>query len=329
MKRHANRADEQKDQMVQIALDRRVLEFITAELQKFPLVEEGGKYVGYLLPPSSPKLRDLGLKSDVPALVVTDFLPSGPNAVRTAVELQPDGEYQESLFRRIERIDPDVEHLGTWHSHHCNGLRTLSEGDITGYGRTVNNRAYRPNYFFASLVTRLPRGPKDSDWIDHYVFVRGRDQYYRITESVVIVESPTVFGGVVEHPRRAGVTENPRHETKRPTPPSDKWTNLTWYDTQEGRKTLATDRQFFALLFKDKVVVTRSGVAITMTGKLNGTAVSITYPSDSGDSLCVTVALNRGAAAILKINASLQWRQLAVKATVAAAQELAVDPSSD
>src|SRR6266496_3030509 len=152
---------------VQIAFDRRVLEYIRAELTKSPDVEEGGKYVGYMLREGSPELKAVGLDRDRAALVVTDFLPSGPNAVRTAVELQPDGEYQEHLFRQLEQIDPEVEHLGTWHSHHCNGLPTLSDGDIDGYYRTVNKRAYRPEHFLASLVTRLPRNTDDVGWIDH------------------------------------------------------------------------------------------------------------------------------------------------------------------
>ena len=46
---------------VQVAFDERVRAYITAELMKWPNVEEGGKYVGYLLPVDAPQLRALDL----------------------------------------------------------------------------------------------------------------------------------------------------------------------------------------------------------------------------------------------------------------------------
>ncbi len=184
---------------LQVAFDRRVLDYIVAELKKSPTVEEGGKYVGYLLQEGSSQLSTLGLELNLPALVVTDFLPSGPNAVRTDVELRPDGEYQDRLFRRLEQIDPEIEHLGTWHSHHCNGLQTLSDGDVSGYHRTVNKRAYRPDYFLALLVTRLPHSTDDVGWIDHFLFARGQNEYDRINDSITIIDCPTRFGRHTGH----------------------------------------------------------------------------------------------------------------------------------
>ena len=287
-----------------------------------PQAEEGGKYIGYLVSEKSTQLRDLGLDPNRPALVVTDFLPSGPNAVRTPVKLLPDGEYQENLFRRAETIDPEIEHLGTWHSHHCNGLQTLSGGDVAGYHRTVNRAVYRPDFFLASLVTRLPRSPDDSDWIDHFLFVRRHDGYYRITESVVTVDWPTAFERIIAHPYRAGEVEDVRQDTQVRSSVREEQPNSVWHDTQEGRAILATDRRLFASLFRDSVVVTRRGLAITMTGRLNDTEISMTYPAASGDSRQVVVTLNHAAAAILTINAGLEERQIALKAARAAAQEL-------
>ena len=287
-----------------------------------PRSEEGGKYIGYLVSEKSRQLRNLGLDPSRPALVVTDFLPSGPNAVRTAVELLPDGKYQESLFRRAETIDPEIEHLGTWHSHHCNGLQTLSEGDVAGYHRTVNRVAYRLDYFLASLVTRLPRSPDDSDWIDHFVFVRRHDDYHRITESIVTVDWPTAFGRIIAHPQRAGEMEEPRRDTQVRSSLREGQPSSAWHDTQEGRAILATDRRLFTALFRDSVVVTRRGRAITMTGRLNDTEISMTYPEASGDSQQVMVTLNHAAAAVLTINAGLEERQIALKAARAAAREL-------
>ena len=287
-----------------------------------PQAEEGGKYIGYVVSEKSPQLRNLGLDPSRPALVVTDFLPSGPNAVRTTVELQPDGEYQESLFRRAETIDSEIEHIGTWHSHHCNGLQTLSEGDVAGYHRTVNKAAYRLDYFVASLVKRLPRSTDDSDWIDHFLFVRRHDDYYPITESIVAVDWPTAFGRIIAHPHRAGEVEALCHDTLARSSVREEQPSSAWHDTQEGRAILAVDRRLFASLFRDSVVVTRRGLAISMTGRLNDTEISMTYPAASGDSQQVLVTLKHAAAAILTINAGLQERQIALKAAQAAAQEV-------
>ena len=322
IKRHISKPQIQAPLHVQVALDRGVLGYVAEELSMSPRAEEGGKYIGYLLPEKSPQLRDLGLEPSRLALVVTDFLPSGPNAVRTAVELQPDGEYQESLFRRAEAIDPEIEHLGTWHSHHCNGLQTLSEGDVSGYHRTVNRTAYRPDYFFASLVTRLPTGPGDSDWVDHFLFVRGHDDYYRITESVVTVDWRTAFRGIIAHPHRAGKVEGLHQDTHLQSSVREEQPRLAWHDTQEGRVILATDRKQFASLFRDSVVVTRRDLAVTMTGRLNNTEIAMTYPAASDDSKEVVVILRHAAAAILTINAGLEDRQMALKAARYAAQEI-------
>src|SRR5207245_950776 len=154
--------------------------------------EDGGKYIGYLIEnghAGSEGRATLGIAG--PAILVTDFLPSGPNAKRTAVEFMPDGEYQEHVFRRAEGLDSNVEHLGSWHSHHCNGLERLSGGDIEGYFRTVNKANYRPNFFVASLVKKIPhQGSTPSDWIDHFLFVRGVDDFYRVTDTVRLVTFP-------------------------------------------------------------------------------------------------------------------------------------------
>src|SRR5437879_7951017 len=116
------------DGQTEILFDRQVLGFMLEELSRAPSVEEGGKYIGYMLVPGDPRLASLQVDQTARAIAIVDFLPSGPNATRTAVELMPDGPYQEGLFRSIEETDHLVEHVGSWHSHHCNGLRTLSSG---------------------------------------------------------------------------------------------------------------------------------------------------------------------------------------------------------
>ncbi len=304
---------------VQVAFDRRVLQNIVVELAKSPSVEEGGKYVGYLLPQDMPELRALGLDQARPALIVTDFLPSGPNAVRTAVELQPDGDYQERLFRQLEQQDSAIEHLGSWHSHHCNGLQVLSSGDIDGYHRTVNKRAYRPNYFIASLVTRLPRGTNDAGWIDHFLFVRGEDKYYRITDLIQVVEYPSRYTRLIDHSAQSnGSSERPRAAIPAPAPMEHN--QGMWYESSEGRMILAEDKRSFVARFGDAVVATRRGRAITMTGRLGEASVSATYPEDGGAQ--VVVAVNYAGATILQLTADLRWRDLAFTAAAVAAEHL-------
>ena len=301
-------------------MDRNVLGYITSDVAKSPDAEEGGKFVGYLLRSHNTELQAIGLDPETPALVVTDYLPSGPNAVRSAVELLPDGEYQERLFRQIEGLDSDIEHLGSWHSHHCNGLRTLSDGDIRGYFRTVNKTAYRLDWFLVSLVTRLPSDPSDANWIDHYVFVRGESEYHLITNKVKVIDSPTRFGQVTSHSVDRGVEEGAQHSddagTLIPSTIVD-----AWYETTDARKILAEDRGLFAKHFKEHVTATRRGNVITLIGRIGRVAISMIYPSDSSTPQ-VSVSLCCDEIRILEISSELKWRWLAMNAALVAAAEL-------
>src|SRR5262245_22034941 len=84
---------EGSDLPIQVIFDRPVFEYILSELRRYPRCEEAGKYLGYL----QPKVGNRGLR-----VIVTDFLPGGPGARRSAVEFFPDGEFQERLFRLAE-----------------------------------------------------------------------------------------------------------------------------------------------------------------------------------------------------------------------------------
>ncbi|MCH8151401.1 MAG: hypothetical protein IH830_03395 [Planctomycetes bacterium] len=299
-------------------MDRNVLGYITADVAKSPDAEEGGKFVGYLLGSHNTELQAIGLNPETPALVVTDYLPSGPNAVRSAVELLPDGEYQERLFRQIEGLDSDIEHLGSWHSHHCNGLRTLSDGDLRGYFRTVNKTAYRLDWFLVSLVTRLPSDPSDANWIDHYVFVRGEREYHRITNTVKVIDRPTRFGQITTHSLKVG--QGARRSDDAGTQVQSATVDA-WYETAEGRRILAEDRDLFAKHFKEHVTATRRASVITLAGRIGPVVISMIYPSDGGTSQ-VAVSLRCNDVGILKISSELKWRWLAMNAALAGAAEL-------
>lgn len=134
-------------------------------------VEEGGKLLGYV---SSHRSKVI--------IQVESYIDSGPNVSNSASHLHPNGGYQEAMFRVIESFHPKIEHLGSWHSHHCNGLNDLSEGDKQGYIRSVNNPHYNLDYFFVLLVTGISR---TNIRCRYFVFRRGQNEYSELYESAI------------------------------------------------------------------------------------------------------------------------------------------------
>src|ERR1700675_3772012 len=114
---------------MKILIPRKILNGIFNECDKYCDVETGGRIFGFY------RKIDSNLYIDVQALIGP-----GPNARRTSTSLFQDGDYQEKMFRGIEKYYPLIAHLGNWHTHHCNGLQTLSEGDIRTYLKTVNSK---------------------------------------------------------------------------------------------------------------------------------------------------------------------------------------------
>jgi hypothetical protein len=197
---------------LRIEFSSQIADFILHELRRHPGVEEGGKYIGYI---------DVRSHSRSTQITVTDFLPGGPLAKRTSVEFMPDGEFQEKLFRHAEQRDHAVEHVGSWHSHHCNGLRQLSGGDIRGYFKTLAKAAYRPPVFIASLVKEIPNCSTDKGWIDHFLFVKGEeDRFYKITDEIETINVQSRFGDITGHEMT----------------PSSSGDSDFWYQTEKGAK---------------------------------------------------------------------------------------------
>jgi hypothetical protein len=230
------------------------------ELHRHPNCEEGGKYIGYLQ----------ASEGNVPTntVTITDFLPGGPDAKRTAVEFLPDGDFQETLFRQAETRDREIEHIGTWHSHHCNGLRHLSDGDIGGYFRTIQKTAYRPDVFIASLVKHVPSDPHDKGWIDHFLFIRNNTNFYRITDHIALTDAPSKFSDITGH-----VVHTTQHRQ----------TSVLWYETDNGRRTLAEDKKLFSAHFHTNVLATRRGGVINITCHKGPSFMSTTYPAAETD----------------------------------------------
>lgn len=276
---------------IKITLDARVFEHIVSEANKYPNAEEGGKYIGKMHGPDG--------EGEL-SVLVTDFLPGGPRAKRTSVEFLPDGEYQEAMFRTIERVDPEVEHLGSWHTHHCNGLDRLSPGDINGYFRTVNKKAYRPRVFIASLVKFIPSNPNSEGWINHFLFVRGDDRFYDVTKRIEVVESGWNYGKWTGHET---------HESVRVS-------TGPWFDSEVGRQTLAEDRKFFGSAFSKVASTLRKGQIRTRCERAGG-CMTVMYPARHDESQ-VTIDVATGPQTVLTLYCDLGCRKIAFVAAIAA-----------
>jgi len=152
-----------------ISIPQPILHGIFDECDRYSAEEIGGRLLGfYTWHGTDPHI-------DVKALIA-----AGPNAKRTRVSLFQDGEYQESVFRAVERKYPSIEHLGNWHTHHVNGLRTLSQGDCDTYRKCVNSPSHNTDFFYAMLVTH--RTPTESARyaVRHFVFVRHSPDFVEV-----------------------------------------------------------------------------------------------------------------------------------------------------
>jgi hypothetical protein len=152
-----------------ISIPRPILEGIFDECERFALEETGGRLLGFYT------WRGTDLHIDVKAL-----LPAGPNARRSQVSFFQDGEYQEKLFRAVEKKHPSINHLGNWHTHHCNGLRTLSQGDCETYRKNVNSPNHAIDFFYALLITHGTPDEQMRYGIRHFVFVRHANDFVEV-----------------------------------------------------------------------------------------------------------------------------------------------------
>jgi hypothetical protein len=186
---------------VHVILPNAALSVIFDECDLFHHDETGGRIVG--------TYREHGGKLTVEVLGIIE---PGRNARRSPVMLFQDGEYQEQAFRTIEEKHPNIEHLGTWHTHHVNGLQTLSGGDIATYTKTVNHHKHNTNFFYALLVVgkHKSKDPLERYSYKHFIFHRGDDKFYEISpRHIEIVDSPLVWPTAtsVEHARAVHVSK--------------------------------------------------------------------------------------------------------------------------
>jgi hypothetical protein len=182
-----------KHPRVNISFPRKAMEAIFDECDRFDIDETGGRIVG--------TYHKQGRQYD---LAVLGLIGPGPNAQRSPTSFLQDGEYQERVFRELENEYPDLEHLGNWHTHHVNGLATLSSGDKATYRRIVNHDKHNTDFFYALLVVRkTPHGNQRYE-VKHYLLFRNDQTIYEIPdEQLSVVDEaarPSASGGPVDVP---------------------------------------------------------------------------------------------------------------------------------
>lgn len=172
-----------KDIPISITIARGVLDSIFDECDLYDSHETGGRLIGTYSKKGSH--YDIQLQG---------VLAPGPAAQRSATSFFQDGEYQEALFRKIEAEHPNIEHLGNWHTHHCNGLATLSHGDHTTYNRIVNHEKHNTDFFYALLVVKKTPGSGTRYSIKHFIFHRNSNRVDEVPPSQVrIVDVAALF----------------------------------------------------------------------------------------------------------------------------------------
>ena len=233
---------------VRVVVPFHVVQRFTQEILTHPKVEVGGKYVGLIqgrkrydtLAERRAGMADLVLQ-------VLDYIDDGPHAERSAGFHRGDAQFQTQEFRQLEARLPEIEHLGSWHSHHPNGLSNLSEGDIRGYRETVNADGHNHDFFFVSLgVDR--NGFKTAR---HFLFVRGDKDFYELSG-----QNLTITATNVPHPTEIRQESTPSaasdasHREDRSIPrhadKEDFRTRIAvpgWSDSRAGQERLARDQQ--------------------------------------------------------------------------------------
>jgi hypothetical protein len=153
--------------IVELVIGEGVIRNIFRECEKYDQDETGGRLVGVYT-----------FVDNVLNVRTVFQIGPGPNAQRTPTSFIQDGDWQEQEFRRIERKIVNIEHLGNWHTHHVNGLQTLSQGDADTYRRIVNSPNHNTDFFYALLVTRK-LAPMAYE-MKHFFLLRNNPTVYEI-----------------------------------------------------------------------------------------------------------------------------------------------------
>src|ERR1700721_1141360 len=151
-----------------ISIAQGVLDSIYDECDRFDRDETGGRLIG-----------SYKANGDHRDIQVWGVLGAGPKAKRTPTSFFQDG-----------------EHLGSWHTHHVNGLTSLSSGDLKTYHATVNHEQQNTDFFYALLVVQKTHHRAKRYEIKHFLFRRHDDAVYEIPDAeVAIIDGPHAKAG--------------------------------------------------------------------------------------------------------------------------------------
>ncbi len=174
-----NSPDGMKCQDVRVRIREDVLLSTFDECDRYDADETGGRILGFYK-----------FINEMLEIEVSDLIAPGPNASRSPTSFFQDGKYQERIFRKIETNYPNIEHLGNWHTHHVNGLATLSSGDIATYTRIVNHHNHNLDFFYAFLVVAKNRSQIKAKRyrVKHFLLRRNDAAIYEIPEHAVAID---------------------------------------------------------------------------------------------------------------------------------------------
>lgn len=203
-----------------------VAERFTREIRAHPRVEVGGKYVGFVRGAARYEtLHERRIALPTLTFEVTDYLDDGPEAYRTPSFHRGDARWQTAQFRKLEARQPEIEQLGSWHSHHPNGLARLSVGDVRGYQQTVDHPGHNHDFFFVSLGVDLGGFPTAR----HYLFVRGGMEHYELPRASIEIVAQ------LPHPPIDDTT------TDRPDTPEAQWAQTSRQTDEDDHQLPAAD----------------------------------------------------------------------------------------
>lgn len=188
-----------KTEDIKLKIPRAAIEAIFDECDRYNVDETGGRILG--------TYKKSGHKL---GLSVSGVIEPGPSAERTQTYFKQDGEYQEKVFRKVEELVPEIEHLGNWHTHHVNGLRHLSGGDIETYRRIVEHEKHNTDFFYALLVVEKKPGQTGLQRyvFKNYVMRRGDSAIYEIpAAAVTLIDAPLLWPTSETHSR---IQQEPR-----------------------------------------------------------------------------------------------------------------------
>ncbi len=204
-----------RDLSCSVAVHRDVVTRSQHEVRGHPAVEVGGKLVGHFHHPRGPAAA-----SDDPVrwlrqltVTIVDAIDAGPDAIRTPVYHLPNGPYQSAVLGAIRAVDADARLVGSWHSHHPNGLRTLSDGDLSGYRATLADTRFG----WPALVTPLvldDGGLATARW---FVILNGVSEPLELSaEAIRIVDGPRPYADAMDRAARRFRTRTTQQDLPRP-----------------------------------------------------------------------------------------------------------------